>query len=49
MNLTKETLVRNEIIASTHVRAGSIPMDETDLQELTVMMEELREEWVGLA
>lgn len=49
MNLTKEMLVRNGIISSTHVRAGSIPMDEADLHELTVMMEELGEEWVGVA
>ena len=44
MNLTKEMLVRNGIIASAHVRAGSIPMDEADLRELSVLTEELGEE-----
>ncbi len=41
MDMTKEVLRRRGILKSTHVRVGSIPLDELDQEELGVLLEEI--------
>lgn len=43
MDMTKEVLRRRGLIDAAHVRVGSVPLDQADREELTVLLSEIED------